>query len=111
MSAALRGGPAKQFRIRWVDGYREPQVKPNPGYPTGVDLDLSGGAIACCTAELPYPARRCGLYVVVCLVCGYSVSCTTAGRADDPRSLTMPCAPTDPAIVEMSENDPENAKP
>lgn len=40
---------------------------------------------------LPYPARRCGQYVVKCDVCDQIIVVTTAGRPDDPRSLKMAC--------------------
>lgn len=81
----------RQFTIKWLDGGRSPQVAPNPRYPCGVDLDISAGRVDGCTAELPYPAKRIGSYVVTCLRCGFVGACTTAGRPDDPRSLTMPC--------------------
>lgn len=41
--------------------------------------------------DLPYPAERCGVYLVTCDKCGYSAAITTAGRVDDPRSVTIPC--------------------
>jgi C4-type Zn-finger protein len=41
--------------------------------------------------ELPYPAKRCGLFLVICDKCGYSAAITTAGRPDDPRKVTLPC--------------------
>lgn len=79
------------FTIKWHDGGRMPQVAPNPNYPDGIDLDVSGGADdACCTA-LPYPAQRIGFYTVECRVCGIRVACTTAGRPDDPRSIKVAC--------------------
>ena len=77
--------------VEWIDHGREPKCKPNPAYPDGVDLDASEGAKATCIADLPYPAKRCGLYVVRCQVCGFSVGVTTAGRPDDPKSVKMPC--------------------
>jgi hypothetical protein len=78
-------------RIRWHDSGREPQVAPNPSYPDGIDLDLTLGLRPCCKIALPYPARRCGYYSVACLDCGMHVAVTTAGRPDDPRSVTLPC--------------------
>lgn len=81
----------QHFEIEWLDGEREPQCKPNPAYPNGIDLDVSGGAAKTCTAQLPYPAKRIGAYLVTCAVCGYRAGCTTAGRPDDPRSITIPC--------------------
>jgi len=80
-----------QFAIEWIDRGREPQCPPNPYYPHGVDADLSSGADKTCTAELPYPARRCGIYVIGCHICGFTVAVTTAGRPDDPRSVKIPC--------------------
>jgi hypothetical protein len=79
------------FDIEWVDREREPQCAPNPAYPKGKDCDASQGAEATCTADLPYPAPRCGVYVVKCKTCGVRVGCTTAGRPDDPRSLKIAC--------------------
>lgn len=80
----------EQFDISWIDHGREPQCTPNPRFPEGIDLDFSGGKPSC-TTLLPYPAKRCGLYVVKCNLCGFSAACTTAGRPDDPRSITIPC--------------------
>lgn len=79
-------------KVKWLDGKRWPQCAPNPDYPDGVDLDLSGNAEKTCTVALPYPAKRCGRYLVKCPVCGASVGCTTAGRQDDPRSIKMACS-------------------
>lgn len=82
----------RQLKIEWRDSGREPQCAPNPDYPEGIDIDLSGGAPACETA-LPYPARRCGAYIIKCTLCGVRVGVTTAGRPDDPRSAKIPCKP------------------
>lgn len=76
--------------VHWIDSGREPQCPPNPAYPDGVDLDPIPGQIGC-KVDLPYPAKRCGIYTVTCDVCGVRVQITTAGRADDPRSVRMPC--------------------
>lgn len=77
--------------VEWIDHKREPQCQPNPAYPDGIDLDCSKGAAKTCTVGLPYPAKRCGVYVVKCKKCGLTVAATTAGRPDDPRSIKMPC--------------------
>jgi hypothetical protein len=77
--------------ITWIDRKREPQCPPDPAYPLGVDLDLSEGMPNACKVSLPYPARRCGAYVVECPNCGTRVICTTAGRVDDPRSVKLAC--------------------
>lgn len=82
-----------QWQIRWIDRYREPQVAPNPAYPEGIDLILTEGRTPTCTAQLPYPARRCGYYSFTCRLCGVHGLVTTAGRPDDPRSITVGCKP------------------
>jgi hypothetical protein len=79
------------IEIHWLDRGREPQCPPNPAHPHGIDVDLSDGADTTCTVGLPYPAKRCGLYMVACRKCGIKVGITTAGRPDDPRSVTLPC--------------------
>lgn len=79
--------------ISWLDSGREPKCPPNPEYPDGIDLDMSNRAetMNACRVELPYPARRCGVYIVKCETCGLAVGITTAGRPDDPRSVVLAC--------------------
>ena len=77
--------------IEGIDREREPQCAPDPDFPEGIDVDVSKGGTVTCTTDLPYPAKRCGIYKVTCRVCGLSVGVTTAGRPDDPRSLKMAC--------------------
>lgn len=79
------------FDIEWIDSKREPKNPPNPAYPIGIDLDLSQGAIVTCKSELPYPAKRIGYYIIKCNICGLTTMVTTAGRIDDPRSITLAC--------------------
>ena len=79
------------IEIQWLDRGREPQCAPNPAHPLGIDVDLSEGVTKTCKASLPYPAKRCGVWMVKCLDCGYVGACTTAGRVDDPRSIKLPC--------------------
>lgn len=79
------------FDIEWWDAGREPTVAPNPAFPLGKDIDLAGPGVAACKESLPYPAQRCGLWVVECNICGRRIGLTTAGRADDPRSIRIPC--------------------
>lgn len=81
---------SEQFKVEWMDSGREPQCPPNPAYPDGIDIKADGAAMTC-KADLPYPAKRCGAYVVECTRCGLRVACTTAGRPDDPRSIELPC--------------------
>lgn len=78
------------FAITWHDAGREPQCPPNPAWPHGIDLDARQGKPGCVTL-LPYPAPRCGHYIVRCNTCGASACITTAGRADDPISVAIPC--------------------
>lgn len=84
---------ATHFDVQWIDSGQEPRCAPDPRYPTGIDVDLTGGIgpPLVCRVELPYPARRCGAYRLKCLICGLEAMISTAGRADDPRSVTMPC--------------------
>jgi hypothetical protein len=79
------------FTVEWIDGGREPQNPPDPRYPDGIDLNIAGNNPVRCTVELPYPARRCGQYVVECTKCKFIGMITTAGRKDDPRSVTVAC--------------------
>lgn len=80
------------IKVTWIDRFREPKCAPNPAHPDGIDVDLRTNKIRTgCAVELPYPAKRCGLYVVDCLKCGYRAAITTAGRPDDPRKVTLPC--------------------
>lgn len=61
------------------------------------EVEIAGGKMfridvpESCRVALPYPAKRCGAYVVTCRICGTRTGVTTAGRADDPRSLTVSC--------------------
>lgn len=78
-------------KIKWIDRGREPQCPPNPAFPNGTNTDISMGAQKACTIDLPYPAKRCGLYAIECEACGLTLAVTTAGRPDDPRSVRVAC--------------------
>lgn len=83
------------LKVRWIDSGREPRCAPDPAYPRGKDvkalrLNLDDRT---CRVELPYPARRCGQYLITCSACGLQAIVTTAGRPDDPRSFTISCNP------------------
>lgn len=78
------------MKIVWNDSGREPTCAPDPDYPSGKDVRLDFIERKCRTS-LPYPAKRCGYYVITCEKCGCTVAITTAGRADDPRSVELPC--------------------
>lgn len=84
------------MRVTWHDAGIEPSCPPNPKYPNGIDLDASHGSPAACTADLPYPAKRCGTYLIECPDCGQCIRCTTAGRPDDPKSIKIPCRSVKP---------------
>jgi len=77
--------------VRWLDGKRYAQSPTNPQFPDGMAIDMSRGASATCTVELPYPAKRCGMYTVDCRTCGIHIALTTAGRRDDPRTVKIGC--------------------
>lgn len=64
----------------------------NPDFPKGVEVDArtERGAPAC-TLELPYPAPAIGSHFVECAYCGVTAAVTAAGRADDPRTVTLTC--------------------
>ncbi len=82
----------EHLSIEWFDRGRWPQCAPDPRFPKGKDCDLTiEDAVASCKIDLPYPAKRCGVYMVTCGRCGLRVGITTAGRPDDPRSAKLPC--------------------
>jgi len=80
--------------VDWIDRGRSPRNPPNPLFPKGIDMDVTFGAARFCSTLLPYPAKRCGYFVVRCTLCKTSIVITTAGRADDARSLKIACLPT-----------------
>jgi len=82
---------AKNLTVEWIDRGTEPRSAPDPNFPAGVDLDLTRGETKTCQTALPYPARRCGYFLVSCSECGFQGLVTTAGRADDPRSIKIAC--------------------
>ena len=86
--------PETHLTIRWTDAGREPRCPPNPRFPQGMSIDLCAPGTPpshACTVALPYPAKRCGAYLIHCTLCGQRVGVTTAGRPDDPRTLRLPC--------------------
>lgn len=78
-----------RHKVKWLDGGREPQCPPDPLYPEGVHLRCSAREV--CQVDLPYPAPRCGVYIIECETCGLRYGVTTAGRPDDPRSVQLAC--------------------
>lgn len=80
------------LKAEWIDGEREPQCEPDPAYPSGKDVvAVTNEEAPVCRTSLPYPAKRCGVYLVECSQCGLRVAVTTAGRVDDPKSVTVNC--------------------
>lgn len=82
---------ALAHKVEWIDGGREPQCEPDPRWPNGMVIDISIPDWPSCRIELPYPSPRCGTLMIDCEVCRVRISLTTAGRADDPREITIPC--------------------
>jgi hypothetical protein len=80
------------FKVEWVDDGRESIAPANPHFPDGIEIDGRRNREApSCKTDLPYPAARCGHYVIECGKCGLRIVLTTAGRRDDPRSVQMNC--------------------
>ncbi|MET4187667.1 hypothetical protein ABIB86_000384 [Bradyrhizobium sp. JR1.7] len=77
--------------VTFVTNGRKAQCAPNPAHPNGIDVDLAHGAKSACLANLPYPAECCGILIARCKTCGASAAITTAGRPDDPRTVTLAC--------------------
>jgi hypothetical protein len=78
--------------VEFIDSGREPTQPPDPDYPHGIKLDVTGGAkVQSCLVGIPYPAPRCGIMTMVCRRCGLSTGCTVAGRPDDPSEIRLPC--------------------
>lgn len=71
-------------------GYRSTGI-PDPKFPDGRDLNLVSNQQKLCSRNLPYPAPGVGTYSIVCRDCGFTGLVTVAGRADDPRSISIPC--------------------
>src|SRR5258708_12737079 len=81
------------IHVHWVDRGYEPTQPPNPAYPNGIDIDMTGGdrLAQACKTSLPYPAKRVGFYVVTCPKCHMKTIFTTAGPPDDPKSVKLAC--------------------
>lgn len=78
--------------VKFLDAGRTAENPPDPKHPDGVAVDLRAHVLQRgCTRNLPYPAPRCGAYSVRCRTCNFIGVVTVAGRADDPRIVTIPC--------------------
>jgi hypothetical protein len=82
------------LKLEWLDGESLPYRQPDPLYPNGVDIEERAGASPTCFTTLPYPAPRCGVWVISCPDCKKTVVITAAGRADDARSARVTCLRT-----------------
>jgi hypothetical protein len=80
-----------RFSVDWVDKHHESACPADPAYPCGCTIDVALDALKACRVQLPCPAARCGMWIVRCRACGFSISLATAGRADDPKSVRVPC--------------------
>jgi hypothetical protein len=79
-----------QFKVKWIDRGRPPQVAPNPAFPNGIDIDA--GERPACRLELPYMTEKnVGYFSVLCEKCGATALITMASRSDDPKSIMLPC--------------------
>lgn len=81
-----------RHKVSWIDGRLEPRQPSNPAFPDGIEIDQrDGDEAASCKIDLPYPAKRVGYYLVECVTCRKRIIVTTAGRRDDPKSVTVNC--------------------
>lgn len=87
------------FSVSWSAREREEngikrtwaKYPPTPGFENGGDLDFAkDGASWCVTALSVWPGRL-GTLHVRCQHCDVTVDLTTAGRADDPKLVRLPC--------------------
>ena len=78
--------------VKFNDSGRTATQPANPKHPNGQDINLAISVVQkVCCRNLPYPAPRCGTYSVRCRTCNFTALITVAGRADDPRTITLPC--------------------
>lgn len=89
--------------VEFSDTGRKATQPPHPDFPEGLLVDLSQGSERVCRVEMPYPAVGIGTYSVTCRTCGVAVGLTTAGRADDPRTIILRCdaAPKAEAMLRL----------
>lgn len=86
------GDREAKFWVRFEGTGKKAQHPANPRFPDGVDIGAPpADGSPSCVCRLPYPAKEIGAWKVQCTECGAKVGCTAAGRADDPRSITILC--------------------
>jgi hypothetical protein len=82
--------PASHLHLTWLGRDVIPGPA-DPTYPNGTSLDLALDAADTCWTPLPYPAPGVGAHMIACSICGLGVACGATGRADDPRTIRLPC--------------------
>lgn len=71
-------------------GRGKAKCKSDKNYPDGKIINIS-------TEEdihrisIPYPAPECGVWILKCETCDFSVGVTAAGRPDDPKQINFKC--------------------
>lgn len=82
----------KNHDVTWVWRSRDKATgTPDPQFPDGMHVDMSGGRLPSCLVDLPYPGEGLGCHLIRCQVCGMTAAITAAGRVDDPASVTLAC--------------------
>ncbi len=77
--------------VKFNDSGRKAQNPADSRYPNGIDVSAAQPGQKSCCRNLPYPAPGVGTYSVRCTKCNFTALVTVAGRADDPRTITLPC--------------------
>lgn len=75
------------LKAKWIDGHREPQCSPDPTFPDGIDVIALSGLGPACQTDLPYPAKRCGHFVVTCTMTDSLAATTRAMSLADVSSI------------------------
>jgi hypothetical protein len=96
-----------RFIVEWFDLQVQATEPANPEFPDGIKIDVSLGAMLTCNIGLKYPAPGVGRYHIACRECGRTAAITTAGRADDPKSVRFPCM-VQPQPITGAESDGSN---
>lgn len=84
--------PYVTIDVKFNDSGRKATQLANPKYPNGQDVSVAENVLQkTCCRNLPYPAPGVGTYSVICRKCHFTALVSVAGRADDPRTITLPC--------------------
>lgn len=79
------------IEVKFIDEGRKSTSPSNPKYPNGVDVSAAMPDQKSCCFNVQYPAPGVGKYSIVCTDCKMTALVSVAGRADDPRTVTLPC--------------------